>query len=305
MPSDVDNLCAWFSTESVAERADGELCTMALYRPEVYLDDAGERYQVVVRLQGFVEDASLAPLGNWNGKETDAAKAVQFLTLGHGGFPLAFEAQNDALNAWRKLIMLSLSQRAPDTSLSHATIWLKRRVFTRVRPTYPTAAASVLTKADDPLGKAAKIATCWVVLHKVMIGSQRSDGRMLPCDAGHLLIRRGDFVDVAVFAEIFKVHTRQGVKIHMSLAMQNVVRLYSARELKDVVFGGVLHAMPAQEIRRPVRLATGIHFDEAKPSIEQPAAPVDEHMADVGGRPLITPDLGRWSDVQQSLPDIE
>ncbi|OBZ76917.1 hypothetical protein A0H81_03465 [Grifola frondosa] len=50
-------------------------------------------------------------------------------------------------------------------SLEGSNIVLKRRVFTRVRPTHTP--SSALRVGDDPTGKAARIASRWIVDHRI------------------------------------------------------------------------------------------------------------------------------------------
>ncbi|OBZ78024.1 hypothetical protein A0H81_02092 [Grifola frondosa] len=259
MPCDFETLTAWIVVETAVEHEDGRHRTMVLYHPRLFNDDCGQRYEVVVRLQGFVEEVNIGPLGDWNGHEQGAPKAQQSLTLGHGGVRAPFEAQREGLNALRDVVLLSLNMEPADHVSSSPSIKLQRRVFSRVRPTGPTAVDSILQSGDDPLGCAAKIRSQWVVTHKISAGVQGADGKIRQC--GHLVIRKGDFVDVAVFVEIFKRHTRKGVQLEMNLAMHDVVRLHSAHDLKGRAVQSVVRAASSSSYAGGIGLMSGVVFE--------------------------------------------
>ncbi|OBZ70246.1 hypothetical protein A0H81_09548 [Grifola frondosa] len=290
MPSEFDDLAAWLITETPAQQEDHRERTMALYHPAVCDGEVDERYEVAIRVQGFVEQVNISPLGNWSGREADAPKAIQFLRLGHGGFPAALDAQNEALRAFREVVLQSLHAECRHGSSSNGSISLQRRVFTRVRPVYATEVASVLREGDDAFGRAAKIASRWVVSHRINVGVQQRGGAITQGAQGsHLLVRKGDFVDVAVFAEIYKTPTRKGIRMSMNLAMHDVVRLYTARELKSVL-GACSADVPNRIVPCAVGFSTGFTFADSLslPVIEDevmeevPAQPRDDEDGRVG-----------------------
>ncbi|OBZ74973.1 hypothetical protein A0H81_05663 [Grifola frondosa] len=307
MPCDVEDLSQWLVVDTLPERRDGVQRTMVLYHSGLYDSEEDDRYEVVLRLQGIVEELNIAPLGNWNGQEHDAPKAVQSMTLGHGGIRTPFEAQNEGLNALQDVVRLYLGVDAGQHEPLDSSIKVRRRVFTRVRPTYPSSRDSVLRHGDDPFGHAGKVSSRWVVLHKINTGVRGVDGKLRQC--GHIVIRKGDFVDVSVFVELYKRHTQQGVKVEMNLAMNDVVRLYSAREMKDLFQRG-----NTVSSTRMVGFATGFSFEDdgavgANGATELREGIVDDDMVESPEDRVIelndnegTQALGTWGLVGEALP---
>ncbi len=88
---------------------------------------------------------------------------------------------------------------------------------------------SALTLQDDPLGRAAKIAHMWKVEHHIVAGIQRENGTI--ARANPLVIRRGDFVDVAVNVQVVTMRARRLRKTEILLCPLEVVRLASAAQV--------------------------------------------------------------------------
>lgn len=175
-----------------------------------------------------------------------APKALQSLTLTGAACKDAFGAQQRSLANIIELIYKQLCLPPPCGRDAHADIVLKRRVFTKVcrctspwsgsrglrliynyaqvRPT--TQLSSSLTKQDDPTGRAAKIAHQWCAEHHVVVGVQKEDGTI--ARANPMVIRRGDFVDVAVTLHIVTMRARKVRKTEVFFSPQEVVRLAPA-----------------------------------------------------------------------------
>ncbi len=96
-----------------------------------------------------------------------------------------------------------------------------RCTYTQVRPTAQI--SSSLTKQDNPTGRAAKIAHQWCVEQRVVVGIQKEDGTIARTNP--LVIRRGDFVDVAVTLLVVTMRARKIRKTEVFFSPQEVVRL--------------------------------------------------------------------------------
>lgn len=179
-----------------------------------------------------------------------APKAVQSLTLTGGTAKEAFGAQTRALANIRELIYKQLVLPSPAPHGTHGDILLKRRVFTkvstrsrslkvevliknglcpRVQVQPSRESTSALTRQDDPLGRAAKIAHMWRVEHRLVVGIQRENGSIVRTNP--LVIRRGDFVDVAVTVHIFTMRARRTRKTEVFFSPHEVVRLAPAAQV--------------------------------------------------------------------------
>ncbi|OBZ77797.1 hypothetical protein A0H81_02175 [Grifola frondosa] len=227
--------------------------------------------QLTVRLQGFIDSLNLKPLGNWNGHDHDAPRAIQFINLSSGGFMPPFTAQKEAMANLRAMISESVGGDTEHDSLEGSNIVLKRRVFTRVRPTHTP--SSALRVGDDPTGKAARIASRWIVDHRISAAIQHVDGRIVP--ATHMAFHKGDFVDVAVFAEVVTRRTGRTTNVDVNFAVQSVVRLTSVSELKANV-----KAVMEQAARQTGSTSTeegpsGFNYDTDFPMQTEAVPPMD------------------------------
>ncbi|OBZ73356.1 hypothetical protein A0H81_07236 [Grifola frondosa] len=201
MPAQFDDICQWAVLEPGIGRRGGVQRSILAYQSILTGEtDISPQQQVTFRIQGFVEAVNLATLGNWNGKEHDAPKAMQTLVLSGCGFEDAFRPQVEALDALRQFILLDLRSPLADASAQkmEGHIKLTRQVFDRTYDGYDN--VSVLRAGDDPRGRVAKLGGKWTVGHRVNTGFQREDGRIVR--ATHHVIRKGDFVDVAVFVDV-------------------------------------------------------------------------------------------------------
>ena len=89
--------------------------------------------------------------------------------------------------------------------------------------------AITLTGREDPSGKARKLATRWVVDHRIRVGIQDASGKISMASA--LSIHRGDFVDVAVTVEVIRIRGRFSRRTEVMLCPTEIVRLRVASEV--------------------------------------------------------------------------
>ncbi len=93
---------------------------------------------------------------------------------------------------------------------------------------YPT----VLTRRDDPAGKAAAVAHKWVIVDKIQFATQTDGGKLK--GATHFAIRSGDFVDVTVVPEIATYKSNAGRKVQINLHIKRVILLCPSSKVKRV-----------------------------------------------------------------------
>ncbi|KAI0055900.1 hypothetical protein BV25DRAFT_1921442 [Artomyces pyxidatus] len=168
--------------------------------PEMVGTEQQQRYQVTVRVQGFLGKHNLSVLGSWDGKEENACKASQFLFLEPGPFEYLFDAQRTALNSIQQYIFkrLSCPEHKQDL-ISPAPVYCSRRVFTKVAG-MEDKPPSVLTSADDPLKRTRPLLPRWRVTEKVVFGRRISATEVRECDP--IVFSVGDFVDVALTVDV-------------------------------------------------------------------------------------------------------
>ncbi|KAL1945773.1 hypothetical protein VTO73DRAFT_1775 [Trametes versicolor] len=248
VPADYESLCQWL----YVDRDEASTPPKVLIHPAHH--DV-ENMELILRMQGIVADVNLNPLGNWNGEVEHAPKALQSLTLTGAACKDAFGAQQRSLANIIELIYKQLCLPPPCGRDAHADIVLKRRVFTKVRPT--TQLSSSLTKQDDPTGRAAKIAHQWCAEHRVVVGVQKEDGTI--ARANPMVIRRGDFVDVAVTLHIVTMRARKVRKTEVFFSPQEVVRLAPAANAARLLKAPRVVAKP-EEVRKPAVVRSGFKF---------------------------------------------
>ena len=87
----------------------------------------------------------------------------------------------------------------------------------------------MLTPADDPTGRATRIAKRWVVTEKVAFMEQVSCGKIRRCNG--LAIQARDFVDVSVAADIRTYPTAKGGReVEVRFGMKRVIILKSGMD---------------------------------------------------------------------------
>ncbi|KAH9852994.1 hypothetical protein C2E23DRAFT_859609 [Lenzites betulinus] len=210
-----------------------------VHHPQVLpIDMRAQMRPFVVVLQGFLGDFNISPLGNWDNltsllrRDRSAHAAVQYVTLeSGGGAGIPFNAQVDVLNNLRAFIRAKVGaeldeEREGERDMDH--IVLERSVFTKVRPSGTQAPAVRLSTASDPGGKAMKLAKVWRVDHVIQTGARQENGQTMAIVPTAL--RRGDFVEVSVFAEIQYGRRQRRTGSVVRFAMKEVVRLWSAED---------------------------------------------------------------------------
>jgi len=234
--ADMDSIYDWSSVVRIPDAPPDDIRKHLLVYNEDDDEQQSSNTQVLIRVQGFLKNFNLGALGTWRGAERDAPKAVQFVELESSGFDIPFDAQDGFLAAIKSMIRSALSAGGSsddDVAVGGGTIHLERRVFQRVRASDRGKVSSVLRPADDLLGRAAKIGTRWTVSHRVKTGIQRGDGRILLCNP--MVFKKGDFVDIAVYADIATLRDGHRTRTVVHFAMQEVVRLRSVEELRQVL----------------------------------------------------------------------
>lgn len=94
--------------------------------------------------------------------------------------------------------------------------------------------SSALRVEDDPDDLARAVASSWVVDHRLGYHVEAEDGIIHECK--HLLFREGDFVDVAVTADIFTRFQGGQKKTEVKFAIQDILRLRTKAELQVWIF---------------------------------------------------------------------
>lgn len=82
---------------------------------------------------------------------------------------------------------------------------------------------------DDPNNWAWKVASNWRVLHKLPVARRLECGRQVK--SSHLIIRRGDFVDVGI---TFGIVRRNRHRVDVQLEITHVCQLLPCTRVKEV-----------------------------------------------------------------------
>ncbi|KAJ3485983.1 hypothetical protein NLI96_g4567 [Meripilus lineatus] len=225
VPRDLPDLEKWAYIGPYIGSRDATRRFLLFYTPEA---EHRPPRQVVMRLQGYVEAANLATLGNWNGHPTSAPRAVQFLVLGPGkDGAKPHGEQMDTIERIRRFIFAYL-QRSYSSSDDNS-LRLQRRVFTKVTEGEHYRRLDAI---EDPGGRANRIRSRWAVTHKLDIGRRNVDGTLsrLPFFG----IKRGDFVDVTVTFDITNYGGKAGSSMTVPLQLLQVVQVYSPPPTKII-----------------------------------------------------------------------
>lgn len=168
-------------------------------------------------------------------KSETAVRAVQTLSLVSGGRILPWRAQQTGIYHLRQSVHNAMSfgaaRRIETLPAVTAAIYLRRRVFTRVRKCvddwgrYLTrihqvygdsnTAFSALTFLDDPDNTASRVAADWQVEEKLELGCQMMESGSVVA-TGHALFAAGDLVDVHVSVDI-ETNPHTGTSVHLSM----------------------------------------------------------------------------------------
>ncbi|TFK86996.1 hypothetical protein K466DRAFT_491687, partial [Polyporus arcularius HHB13444] len=242
IPETLDDMCEWAAVgcDDVDDPTFERDRRYLLYHPSVVPTEyLGVDCRVTVVLQGFLGAFQLSTLGNWKGREKDAARAVQYLVLESGGCTEAFQAQTRALENLKRFICMKVGSSANDREYGGDSIYLERLVFTKVRAVSDRASFIELDDRTDPRRNARKIAHRWGINHVVQTGARRANGENTSIALEAL--RVGDFVEVSVSADITAV--RRGGRggggggTVVRFGMHEVVRLWTAEEAQVWVVG--------------------------------------------------------------------
>ncbi|KAI0059790.1 hypothetical protein BV25DRAFT_1782880, partial [Artomyces pyxidatus] len=226
VPGSFEDLCDWAYVIHDTESPDHSRQFILLYQPSalgLVASNYSNPVEVCIRFQGFLSTHNLSALGNWNGDETSAPKAIQFLNIVAGRFPEVFAPQKDVVQDMRTFLTRALLYEERDMSVVDSLanekddkIYFQRRVFKKVLG-QGTDLPSILTGVDDPYGRADAVIDSWRVVEKIAFGRQTADGRLERCNP--LIFRSGDFVDVSAKVDIINIRTKRGVPtiaVHMA-----------------------------------------------------------------------------------------
>ncbi|KAI9061417.1 hypothetical protein FKP32DRAFT_1575994 [Trametes sanguinea] len=196
VPLDEDQIASWVCVDM-----QPELGQALVY---VRQDDvasgsslAGESVELLVRVQGVVQDINLSVGGDWDGTLPNAMRACQNITLAGGGCHDAFDPQVKCLRSLRSVVLRALGKSVVgDGRRDKDTLSLQRRVFTKIRVGVNDSLSSLLKKEEDPKGKFREIERTWRVTERVLVASHTANGEIRRVHP--LAVRKGDMVDVAV-----------------------------------------------------------------------------------------------------------
>ncbi|KAF7797227.1 hypothetical protein EIP86_008419 [Pleurotus ostreatoroseus] len=223
VPDNMEDLLAWAHVRHFTGKPHAHYSL--LHSDETVNTDRQVR-EVFLRLQGYVLEKNLEPLGDWDGKTSGAPKARQFLTL-HGSVDHeAFDAECQTLGFIRDIILRKTRSAKTNTD-QNGRIYLHNKVFTKVRP--GAGQVNTLSSVDDPFGRAESVAKSWIVTKKIKIAFQDNQGKLKK--ASHYSIKPGDFVDVKVRADITTYMDGDSVETRVYFSMEHVVRLCKATDI--------------------------------------------------------------------------
>ncbi|KAF7796808.1 hypothetical protein EIP86_007992 [Pleurotus ostreatoroseus] len=228
LPDNLHDLGAW----AYVRRFAGKTSTpYTLLHASEDLNTNDQVREVFIRVQGYVLEANLEPLGDWDGTLAGAPKARQFLTL-HGNVDTEpFNAQCDALSRIRDFI-LRRTHSAKSNQEQNGRIYLHNKVFTKVRP--GTNQKSALHPMDDPFDRAKHVDRKWLVTKTIKFGFRDQAGKLKKLS--HYAIKPGDFVDVKVYADISTYPHGETTETRVYFSVDRVVRLCAKADLPTVRF---------------------------------------------------------------------
>ncbi|KAJ7270468.1 hypothetical protein C8J57DRAFT_1508498 [Mycena rebaudengoi] len=193
-------------------------------------------YPIGVRVQGFIHDCNLNPLGTWSGANDGPQKSLQFITMGGGGIiDNLFAKYKVAIVEIIEFIYRSLRLPVPSGKwLDSEFLYIVRRVFTKVTPKnrYRTCA---LQPGEDPTLLAKQVEANWRVLERLSVGmyvedeSEESDGFKVACNP--MTLGHGDFVDVCIGFDIVTRNSSEGTTHQVHLKLEHVLLLIAAEDI--------------------------------------------------------------------------
>ncbi|EJD49697.1 hypothetical protein AURDEDRAFT_122117 [Auricularia subglabra TFB-10046 SS5] len=163
-------------------------------------DDDGEVFEIAIRIQGFLEHASLGALGNWDGKEHSAPRATQVVTLGSGGYDeqwiATVRAINRLLNVAARLACPERSFVPPFKEAANERLVFKRRVFCKATP----GMGRIPLEANHRAAELQRVMNVWHLDTPLEFGQLGRDGHGRR--ATHVVFNKGHFVDVTASIEL-------------------------------------------------------------------------------------------------------
>ncbi|KAI1783181.1 hypothetical protein LXA43DRAFT_1102853 [Ganoderma leucocontextum] len=221
VPRDGDDLLEWLFVQ-LQDRGKRGLVFM---HPSV--EGAKGSPQVVVHLQGIIEDMNLGLYGDWDQTEANAKKAMQKLTLGSGGCREAFVPQVKALDDIRQTVSM-MAGVCPKRLGAQGNICLRRRVFTKVNV---GTAASIVTENEDPSGTLDAVADKWRITSRIKCGTEHKGGGIQSLNV--LSLRPSDMVDVSVTVVAVISDGPMGKRCEVIFEPKTIVRLACADAVKE------------------------------------------------------------------------
>ncbi|KAJ7279721.1 hypothetical protein C8J57DRAFT_1502363 [Mycena rebaudengoi] len=178
-------------------------------------------YPVGIRVQGFLQQCVLGPLGNWSGRVSDPPqKALQFVTLTGGGVvDDIFAKYREAIIEVIEFIYRSLGLPVPHGNWADSEqLFISCRVFTKVTAKNRHRLC-VLEEGEDPTLTAKQVEAHW-----------RKEGFKVPCNP--MTFGSGDFVDVCIGFDIVSLSDgKRGQTHQVHLKLEHIMLLASAEDL--------------------------------------------------------------------------
>ncbi|KAF7792443.1 hypothetical protein EIP86_003480 [Pleurotus ostreatoroseus] len=218
LPENLQDLSAWAHVQRFTATPTNPY--LLVHSGEA-LNNAEQVHEVFFRVQGYVLEVNMEPLGDWDGELSGAPKARQFLTLHGGADNELFAVQCDALSLVREFILRRTRSTKVNTD-QNGRIYMHNKVFSKVKVGFKQ--KSVLTDADDPFDRARHVAKHWLVTKKIVFGFQDAAGKLKA--ASYLAIRPGDFVDVKLHTDIstYREEDKTETRVYFSVDRVREVR---------------------------------------------------------------------------------
>ncbi|EMD30845.1 hypothetical protein CERSUDRAFT_78576 [Gelatoporia subvermispora B] len=201
VPDTFECLCL----QTYVSRASTVVDKTRLYRVLHYIDSPATgtispRYEVNIRIQGYIQSMNLTPYGNWTSALSDAKRAIQYLAIVARGSDEVFGKQIDVLDNLRRLIHHTLDGSDQSVRLlPRDKLYLQRRVFQKP-------------------------------VEELIIGVPLSSGRVKRIN--HLMLSEGDFVDVAVSADIVSIGNQRQKRTRVHFQLHHVLQLMPSSQVE-------------------------------------------------------------------------
>ncbi|EJD33844.1 hypothetical protein AURDEDRAFT_131479 [Auricularia subglabra TFB-10046 SS5] len=204
-----------FSVTHVPDVEDGE-------------EDDTQLYELAVKFGGFLEHFNIGTLGNWDGTEHGAVKAVQTIVLSGGGYQKEWAATQRALNRLMNVVakMAKPEQEVTSAVASNGTdnIFMQRRVFVKAST---ESAYNVPADVAHRAPELRVVGKTWHLDDRMEFGQVSRGGALKR--ATSFVFRPGHFVEVTAYVEIVK---NKAGRIRVQLRPDRVVLVSTEGQMK-------------------------------------------------------------------------